>query len=202
MKLFVPWVTWRETWYPNCRVTRVCGSLNCATWLDVCDVIDSCVWRDSFMCVTRLIPVCNMTHSCVWHDSFVCVTWLIHVCDMIHSCAWHDSFMCVTWLFHVYELTHSCVWHNSFSCMPWLFDMGDMTHPCVCEDSFLCVTETLLMQRATWYSNRRITTHSCAWRDSCIIVILLTWRVHSYHLCVTWLIHVCETTHSYMRHDY
>ena len=26
--------------------------------------------------------VCDMTHSCVWHDSFKCVTWLISVCGM------------------------------------------------------------------------------------------------------------------------
>ena len=25
------------------------------------------------------IDMCDMTHSCVWHDSFTCVTWLIHV---------------------------------------------------------------------------------------------------------------------------
>jgi len=144
-----------------------------------------------------------MTHSCVWHDSFMCVTWLIHVCDMTHSCAWHESFMCVTWLAHVCDMTRSCVWHDSFSCMPWLFHVGDMTHPCVWEDSFMCVTETRLMQRATWYSNHRI-THSCAWRDSCIIIIFMTWRVHHYHvcvcvwhdlfICVKWLIRVCAMT--------
>jgi len=28
--------------------------------------------------------------SCVWHDSFICITWLIHV--------WRDSFMWMIWL--------------------------------------------------------------------------------------------------------
>jgi len=66
--------------------------------IDVCDVTRSCMWRDSFMCVTWQIDVCDVTRSCVWHDSFMCVTWLVHVCDVTRSCGWRDSFMCVTWL--------------------------------------------------------------------------------------------------------
>jgi len=31
------------------------------------------VYRDSFICVTRLIFMCAMTHSYVCHDSFKCV---------------------------------------------------------------------------------------------------------------------------------
>jgi len=45
----------------------------------------TCVWHDTFMCLTWLIHMCNMTHSYVWHDTFICVTWLIHMCDMTHS---------------------------------------------------------------------------------------------------------------------
>jgi len=36
----------------------------------------------------NFISMCGMTHSCVWHDSFICVTCLIHM--------WHDSFICVS----------------------------------------------------------------------------------------------------------
>jgi len=59
--------------------------------------------------------VCDMTHSCVWHDSFVCVTWLILVCDMTHSCVQHDAFVCVIIL--VCDMTHSCVRHDSLVCV-------------------------------------------------------------------------------------
>jgi len=107
----------------------------------------SCVWHDSFMCVTWLIHVCDMTHamcdmthSCAWHDSVKCVTWLSHVCDMTHSYVWHDSFICVTWLIHVCDMTHSYSWHDSFICVTWLFHVCDMTHSCVWHDSFICVT--------------------------------------------------------------
>ena len=55
-----------------------------------------CVWHDSFIRVTWLIPTLDMTHSYVWHDSFIRVTWLIHTCDMTHSYVWHNSFIRVT----------------------------------------------------------------------------------------------------------
>jgi len=70
-------------------------------FVHTCDMSDSYVWDDVFMCVTWRIHVCDMTHSCVWHDAFMCVTWRIHACDMTHSCVWHDSFICVTWCIHV-----------------------------------------------------------------------------------------------------
>ena len=47
--------------------------------------------------VINLIHMCDMTQSYVWHDSFICVTWRIHMCDMTHSYVWHDSFICATW---------------------------------------------------------------------------------------------------------
>ena len=42
-------------------------------------------------CVMSRTHTHTHTHSCVWHDSFICVTWLIPMCDMTHSYVWHDS---------------------------------------------------------------------------------------------------------------
>ena len=124
--------------------------------------------RSYLRAVTRLIHTCHLTHSCVWHDSFICVTWIIHLsvrCDSlvsgcavthlihewIHSCdlthpyvwynscsVWPDSFIRVTWLIHSCDLTHSYVWYNSCSvrpdssiCVIWLIYM------CVPRESFV-----------------------------------------------------------------
>jgi len=43
--------------------------------------------------------MCDKTHSYVWRDSSICVTRLIHVCDMTHSCVsyslqMHETYHC------------------------------------------------------------------------------------------------------------
>ena len=94
----------------------------CQRWVCVCDMTPSCVWHDSFICVT-------------WrHDSFIRVTWLIHMCDMTHSYVWHDSFMCVTWLIRMSDMTHSYEWHDSFS-YSWHNSFSFVWH-----HSLICVT--------------------------------------------------------------
>ena len=122
-------------------------------------------------------------------------------------CVWHDSFMCVTWLIHVCDTTHSYVWRET-----WRICMGDTTHcvwhdssMCVWHDSFICVTWNM--------------THSYGWHDSlCVMTMCVTWLIHVYNtthsqhtcprqywwydsMCVTCLIYVCDTTHSYVWHD-
>jgi len=37
---------------------------------------------------TMPLRMCDMTHSCVWYDSFVCVTWLMQICAMTNSHMW------------------------------------------------------------------------------------------------------------------
>ena len=106
----------------------------CVAWpIYMHDVTNSCVWDDSFICVTCLIHACDMPHSCVWHDSsirghesFTCVTWFVHVCSMIiHVCGispssvWHDST-------HVCDMTHP---NTSIRVRTWI------THPQ--HDSFI-----------------------------------------------------------------
>jgi len=95
----------RVTWLIHICYTTI----QMCTWLiHMCDMTHSCVWFDSFICVTRLIQMCDMTHSCVWFDSYICVTRLIHMCDMPHSYGVCDSSTRVTWLIHVCPtMTHS-----------------------------------------------------------------------------------------------
>ena len=146
----------------------VCGMTHSCVRRDLC-MLKICAWRRAPLNTPS--PVWHMTPSCVWRDSFVCVTWLLHASDMTHSCVWHDSFMCdmtttcTLWRArdtlcvhstHIHEtrrthdrvmscacrqirqepssvcdVTHSCVWRDSFMCVTWLIHVCDVTHSCV-----------------------------------------------------------------------
>jgi len=191
-------------------------SLTCETWLiDVCNgaLIYDTVMHDSFMCVTWIIDMCDMTHSCAWLDSFMSVTWLTHVCDMTHSCMWHDSLICVWYEALIHDaliltfvtsvMSHStrnicvplaCVWHDSLICVTWLIHVCDMTHSYVCIMNYSYTTHSFIR---LWLSVTSRSTpnirvpFACVWHDSL--------------MCVTWLILVCDLTHSYvcdMKHWY
>jgi len=215
-------------------VLKVCA---CVTWLvHVRGVTHSRV--------TWLIRTCEISHSCVWRDSFMCVTWLIHgqnecicllcavglcMCDMTRSCVWydfsyvvtwlnvrggHDWLMYVTWLIDVCDMglwqgrglqilcaAGLCVWHDSFMCVAWLIHVCGMTHSLV---------KTWLMQKCDMTCWR--TRHDSYLRDTWLID-LVTWLVHKcdmtdwpmWHdsfISVTWLINVRDMTCTYVTHDW
>jgi len=99
------------------------------------------------------------------------VIWRMHVCDMTHACVWYDACMCVIWRMHVCDMTHACVWYDA-----------RMMHTQQPEGQGLrgalpyftvCLCDMM--------------THSYVWYDALI--------------CVTWLIPMCDMTHSCARHD-
>ena len=133
------------------------------------------------------------THSCVWHDSFICVTWLIRMCDMTH--VWHDSFISVTWLIHMCDMTHlydlTQIIRVNESChtYKWVMSLewgGSHAESCIClyliihmcTQSFICVT---------WRIHKCDMMHSHVWHDLCT--------------CVTCLIHMCDMTDPHVWHD-
>ena len=68
-----------------------------------------------------LIHICDMTHSCMWHDSFLCVTWPIHTRDMTKALeAGAYSRWTGSWLIHMCDMTHSYVRSDSFIRVTWL----------------------------------------------------------------------------------
>ena len=103
---------------------------------DVCDITDSYVRHDSFICATWLIHMCDTTHSYVRHDS---VYRRIHMCDVTYAFEWHDSSVRVTW-FHTCVMTHSYVWNDLFIHATWFIHTSDMFDCHVCNDSFIYVT--------------------------------------------------------------
>jgi len=80
----------------------------------MCDMIQSYIRHDLFICVPWFNHMCDLTHSYVWHDSIICATWLIHTSDMTQSYLCCNPFMCVTWPNHVCDMTQWCVWNHSF----------------------------------------------------------------------------------------
>ena len=80
----------------------------------MCDTTFTYVWRDSYMCVTRLIHMNDMTHTYVCHDFYICVTRFICVCDKTHTYTY------MAWLIHICDLTHIYVRLESYICVAWL----------------------------------------------------------------------------------
>ena len=187
----------------------------------MCDITHSYMCYDSFIHVTWLIHMCAMTHSYLCYDLFIRVPWLIHMRDMTHSYVCYDAFIHVTWLIHMCDMTHLYMWHDSFVYVPWLIHtcamtdfFCDVTHSygyrCVPtahganKDAFICVP---------WLIHTCDMTHFYVWHDSFLCVtwlmnmnagayrrhMVLT-KAHSY-MChdsyVTWLISICDMTHSY-----
>ena len=153
----------------------------------MCDMTHSYVWHDSFTCVTGLIHMCDMTHSCVWSDSFICVKWPIHMCDVPHSYVWQHSSTCVTWIIQKLDTAHSYVWHDSSICVTWLIHMCKLTHLYVWHDSltYIHIYNTWLIHRSDWWRILR------SW-----VLILVSSVWHDFFICVTWLTHMRDMTHS------
>jgi len=135
---------------------------------------------NSLMCMPCM---CNMTDSYVWHDSFICVTWCVCMCGVTHSYVWHDSFICVTWLVHAWDMTHWYVWRDSLMCLAWSIHVCDMTQSTVCDLTQTCASMHVWMSHVThmnesYHNYERVMphlnelihmcdmTHSYVWHDS------------------------------------
>ena len=89
-----------------------------------------------------------------------------------HSYMRHDSFMCETWLVHIWDMTRSYMRHDSFIYETRLVHMRHLVR-----DNHWKLRQTDQTQK---------------------ILLLL---VDDSSVCETWLIHVWDMTHSYVRHD-
>jgi len=201
-----------------CDMTHICDSFIHVTWLIHNISASLPTWpstltcHDSLIYITWLIRISDMTHSytnsCVWHDLFVVMSsicdmthsnmWLIYLCAITHPhlmsviadvITWSstptrhdsfvymrpDSFVCVTWLIYSCVVTHLQLMSviadvTIHPDMSWRIHIYNKTHSYNSHDSF------------TTY--QRDMTHSYEWHDSFV--------------CVSWLIRMCDMTHSYV----
>jgi len=130
-----------------------------------------------FLCVTWLIPICGMPYSfCTWRDSRVCM------CGMTHgSYVWWDSFLRVTWLNSMRDMA----WQDDLQCVTWLIHVRDM-HAW----GALCARVTKSIHTCDMTSSSLSGAN-----DSGPAKYSYVW--HDSFICVTWLIRMCDMTHSY-----
>jgi len=134
----IPWLIRQDSF--------VCVPWRVYMWRDSFGMTHSYVYRDVCICdVTHsawLIRMCNVTCVCVymWRDSFVCATrlatseavkcsgesWLIHICGITHVYVWRDPFICISP--HLYTLrVWFSLWQDVFEYVKWRIRMWDMT---------------------------------------------------------------------------
>jgi len=113
------------------------------------------------------------------------------MCGVTHSrlIYYAREFTDVTGVIHMCDSTHPHVWRDSFVGVRLIYH--------VWRDSLICVTWLIYYARDV--------THAYVWRDSFVGVRLThyVWRdsfmCDVTHLsCVTWLMHMCGVTHSYV----
>jgi len=154
----------------------------------------SYMWHDSFIQIVA--DFWCLTHSYVRRDSFICATWLIHMCNATDSYMRRDSFIWATWLIH-----------DSFICDSFIEVVAGfwVTFEWVTSHFESHMNESRRIY-GFWVTYEWVTSHmNESQRDSFIEVVagLLT---HSYvwrdlFIRATWLIHMCDMTHSCVRHD-
>jgi len=116
-------------------------------------------------------------------------------------------------------MTDPCVWHESFICVTWSIHMCDMDYPYVWHDWSICVPGLIYMWRDLFiceivYPDVGL----CCDALPVVVAVYVTWRIHTcdishsyvWHdsfICVTWLIHmwhdsfICVTWLFHMWHD-
>jgi len=189
----------------------------CPIDLYVCVCVGTCIHACvisrlyAFIHLIWLMHMCDMTQSCVWHDSFICVTGLIHMgdmnymyattrlinmcrmntcthmddkemCDMTHSYE-VKSFTCVPRLSHMCRINtsrhmdHTCV---DYTCVKWLIHMGGI--------NYMCATTQLInmFRMNTW----RHLDHTCV-HDTCVTWLIYVGEIN-YTCATTRLINMCR----------
>ena len=167
--------SWNVT--PSCVTFEMSDALTCLC-VYVCGI---CNWL-------RLTHMCGMMLGGWWisvRDSFIVVQ------CMTYSCVWHDSIICVTWLVYMCDMTHLYVWHIARGMMNislWLI--------------YKCDAPTCSYVLHSWFNY----THSCVWHHARGIMNISSWLLYicgicASSICATWLIRMCDMTHSYVWHD-
>jgi len=132
---------------------------------------------------------CVMSHTHETRHYIICGTWLIHMRDATHSQVWHDSSTSVTWL---------KVWHDSFICWA-LFIWVSHNYPVRWRGGTREATEHAVKKPQE--SSLRVSLIQYIYIYIGHSFICVTWFIktvgHDAFIRVTWLIYMCDMTHSY-----
>jgi len=154
----------------------------------------SLIWVSSFVYMRHAAHHwCVSCHVPRWYLSihlYICVMPLVF-CHVTRGYVSRHPLICVTSLVDVCQVTSFLsgpkLMHDSFICVPWLIHLCDMPwliHIC---DNTICTI--LEMTRSTC----DMTASTCDLTQS---------LVHDSFICVTWLLHMCDVTHSNVRHHH
>ena len=208
-----------ESW-----MSRICDIYVAYIW----DMIHICVTTHTHICIKRdMIHICikrDMIHiyvttgSCLFwciymrHDTYMCDDSYTYMYQKRHDPYMYqkryDPYICddciISLLMHIYETwyiygTYVCddsfmVRYDSFIYEPWMSRIGDiyvayiwdMTY--ICDDSFMVRYDSFI-----YVSCLFCVSNSYVWHDS--------FKCATFLKCATWLIDMCDMTHSNVRHD-
>ena len=162
-------------------VCVVCRIHICGTWLIcMCHVTHPHVCQDSLM-------IYDITHSYVGHDSFICVPWIIHMCDTGNID--HNSFVCGTWLLYMCHMCDTGMCHMCDTGTGWRRLIGCL------KLQVHSAKEPLIIGLFCGKRPMKIKHPMILHNPVTLIITIHMWDMtHSY--VFTWLIHMCNMTHS------
>ena len=178
LSFWIPLTKWLVLWY-HWRVVihikkRITPHVN--EWFEKKRGMSRCMWMRHVTHFPRFYVW--IFHFCFLEDTIQATSFdrgAMCLCDMTHPYVWHDSSICVT---------------RPFICPMWTVDCiyVYMQHICMYIHTFKYVHVCIYIHIIHLQS-----TTSCSWPD--------VHELHDSSICVTWLIHMCDTTHPYVWQD-
>jgi len=207
------------------QIWALCERVMAYIWMNHVIHFNEYVWYDSFIPIQIWCVVRHDSFACpiwmshvihfneyVWHDSFIPI--------QIWCVVRHDSFACAIWIIHVRDMTHS---HRA------LFHHDNHTYPLTEEIKlkiFASPDRTVFLSTLLSDGDSRLLPWNFVWNlgDSCKNLfesygdsrenLLKFWYSYLLYVrspssmerdgsfrCATELVHMCNMTHSYVRHD-
>jgi len=143
----------------------------------------------------RLVHLCGMSLWYVRRGWFICTRALrvYSVTLHLHHGCFGDLFICAVWLFHMCNVTHLYQGFEGVIAWHGPFVMDVLEIIMMCFADAVCVRAPYDIQPRVWHVCVTWLVHMCDMTHSYV------W--HDSFMCVTWLIHVCNMTHSCAPYD-
>jgi len=135
--------------------------------------------------------VTHVNESCQSYEWVMSHMWMSHVNHMNESCYTCEWVMSIIWMSHVTHVNESCHTYECVMSHIWMSDQWQHRHKYVTiivTNSVIFVTNmtmsvSMTMSNMTMSITQTMSVWRCLW--------------HASFICVTWLIHTCNMTHSH-----